>query len=89
MHNSERRLWTLWLSFPLAVLLAAASLGGLLFSSVYSAERRLQAAQAAGNDAGNQVAVVPFLTITAILALRGSITARLVWMGTCSIMTRM
>ena len=82
MHNSERRLWTLWLSFPLAVLLAAASLGGLLFSSVYSAERRLQAAQAAGNDAGNLVAIVPFLTIAAILALRGSITARLVWMGT-------
>src|SRR5271157_323913 len=82
MHNSERRLWTLWLSFPLAVLLAAASLGGLLFSSVYSAERRLQAAQAAGNDAGNLVAIVPFLTIAAILALRGSITARLVWTGT-------
>ncbi|MGP8173863.1 MAG: hypothetical protein ACLP7O_04870 [Terracidiphilus sp.] len=82
MNNSERRLWTLWLSFPLAVLLAAASLGGLLFPSVYSAERRLQAAQAAGNDAGNLVAVVPFLTIAAILALRGSITARLVWVGT-------
>ncbi|HEY1210626.1 MAG TPA: hypothetical protein VGE85_14760 [Terracidiphilus sp.] len=82
MNNREPRLWTLWLSFPLAVLLAAASLGGLLFSSVYSAERRLQAAQAAGNDAGNLVAVVPFLTIAAILALRGSLTARLVWMGT-------
>jgi len=82
MNNSESRPWTLWLSFPLAVLLAAASLSGLIFSSVYSAERRLQAAQAAGNDAGNLVAVVPFLTIAAILALRGSLTARLVWMGT-------
>jgi hypothetical protein len=82
MNNSERRPWTFWLSFPLAVLLTAASLGGLLFSSVYSAETRLQAAQAAGNDAGNLAAVVPLLTITAILALRGSIAARLVWMGT-------
>jgi hypothetical protein len=41
MNNSKPRLWTLWLSFPLAVHLAAASLGGLLFSSVYSGERRL------------------------------------------------
>lgn len=82
MNKCESRTWTLWLSFPLAILLAATSLGGLLFSSVYSAESRLQAAQAAGNDAGNLVAIAPFLMIAAIWAIRGSLTARLVWMGT-------
>lgn len=42
----------------------------------------MQAALVIGNDAGNLVVIAPILVITAILALRGSIAARLVWMGT-------
>jgi len=48
----------------------------------YAAETRMQAALGIGNDAGNLVVIAPVLVITAILTLRGSVAARLVWMGT-------
>jgi hypothetical protein len=82
MKSVEHRPWALWLSFPLAVLLVAASLAGLLRPSVYQAETPLHAAQTAGNDAGNLAIVAPVLAIAAVLALRGSLAARLVWTGT-------
>jgi hypothetical protein len=42
----------------------------------------MQAALSMANDGGNLVVILPVLVITAILALRGSLAARLVWMGT-------
>lgn len=62
--------------------LIVACLGGLFFPSTYAEETRLQAAQCFGMDLGNLVVIVPALVIAAFLALRGSIAARLVWMGT-------
>ena len=82
MNNAEPRPWALWLSFPLAVFLAVACLGGLVLPSTYAEETRLHAAQNIGNDAGNLAIVVPVLVIATILALRGSVAARLAWMGT-------
>ena len=82
MNNTEPGRWALWLSFPLAVLLAVASLGGLFLPSTYTQETRIHAAQYVGNDAGNFVVIVPVLVTAAVLVLRGSVAARLVWMGT-------
>ena len=82
MNNSEPGRWALWLSFPLAVILAVASLGGMFLRSTYAAETRMQAALSIGNDAGNLIVILPFLVIAAIMALRGSVAARLVWTGT-------
>ncbi len=82
MNNTEPGRWALWLSLPLAVILAIACLGGLFLPSTYATETRTQAALGMGNDAGNLMVVAPVLVIAAILALRGSVAARLVWMGT-------
>jgi len=82
MNHAKSSPWALWLSFPLAVLVAVASLGGLLLPSAYSAETQLCAAQTLGIDAGNLAAVLPILLIAAVLALRGSDEARLIWLGT-------
>ena len=82
MNNAEPGRWTLWVSYPLAVLLTSASLGGLFLPSTYVEETTIHAAQYVGNDVGNLVLIVPVLLIGAILALRGSVAARLVWMGT-------
>lgn len=79
--NEEPR-WALWLSFPLAACLIVACLGGLFFPSTYAEETRLHAAQCFGMDLGNLVVIVPALVIADVLALRSSIAARLVWMGT-------
>ncbi len=80
--QTEPGRWALWLSFPLAVCLAVASLGGLFFRSMYAEETRLHAAQCVGIDAGNLVVILPVLVIATILSLRGSVAARLMWMGT-------
>src|SRR5271165_545316 len=82
MNNTEPGGWALWLSFPLATLLAVASLGGLFLPSTYKEETPIHAAQYVGNDAGNLAFIVPALLIAAILARGGSVAARLVWMGT-------
>jgi len=82
MSNAEPDRWPLWLSFPIAALLAVASLGGLLLPFTYGQETRIRAVQYIGNDAGNLLFIAPALIIAAILTLRGSVAARLVWMGT-------
>lgn len=84
MNNTEPGRWALWLSFPLATLLAVASLGGLFLPFTYKEETPIDAAQYVGNDVGNLAVIVPALLIVAILARRGSVAARLVWMGTLS-----
>ncbi|HTP89977.1 MAG TPA: hypothetical protein VMJ34_23690 [Bryobacteraceae bacterium] len=81
MNTANSGRWAVWLSFPLAVLLAVACLGGLVDASVYARESRLLAAQGIGGDAGNLLITTPLLVLTAWLALRGSLAARLVWMG--------
>ena len=82
MNNTEPGRWALWLSFPLATLLAVASLGGLFLPFTYKEETPIHAAQYVGNDVGNLAVIVPALLIAAILARRGSVAARLVWIGT-------
>ena len=82
MNNTEPSRWALWLSFPLAILLAVASLGGLFLPFTYKEETPLHAAQYVGNDVGNLAVIVPALLIAAVLARRGSVAARLAWMGT-------
>jgi len=79
MNNAEPGRWALCLSFPLAVLLAAAAFGGLFLPATYARETRLIAAQNIGGDALNLIVIVPGLLVGAMLALRGSVRARLVW----------
>lgn len=82
LNNSEPDRWPLWLSFPIATFLAGASLGGLLFPFTYLEATRIRAAQCIGNDAGNLLIIAAVLIAAAIITLRGSVAARLVWMGT-------
>jgi hypothetical protein len=59
-------------AFPLAFLVAIASLGGLLIPSLYSRESANWAAQAVSQDWIDLVLAVPWLIVTAVFALRGS-----------------
>jgi len=72
----------LWASLPLAVLVAITAWAGLWWRPTYARESALWAAQGMGGDAVNLAVVVPVLLLSAGMAQRGSICARLVWMGT-------
>lgn len=82
MNNTKADRWPLWLSFPIVALLAVASMGGLLLPVQYGQETRMRAVQFIGNDAGNLLFIAPTLITAAVMILRGSVVARLVWMGT-------
>jgi hypothetical protein len=70
----------LWLTAPIAVLLAIAAGGGLFISGLYR-DTPYFAAQAEGQDLVSLAVVLPTLIISAILAARGFRRARLVWLG--------
>jgi hypothetical protein len=72
----------LWVSLPLAVLVAIAACAGLWWPPTYARESALWAAQGMGGDAVNLAVIVPVLLLAAGLTQRGSMAARLVWMGT-------
>ena len=70
----------LWLTLPLAILIAFSSCAGLLLPSTYARETPLGAAGGAAADIAN-LCILPVLVFCAILAWRGSLAAQLVWMG--------
>jgi len=77
-------LW-LWLTVPIAVLLAIAAGGGVFISGLYR-DTPYFAAQAVGQDLISFAVVLPTLMVTAFLA-SGSPRARLIWLGTLVYLT--
>src|SRR5690242_8441145 len=73
--SHQIRLVAIAVVFPLAALVALASLGGILFPSTYARETADWTAQAVGQDWFDLVIAVPCLVITATLALRGAARA--------------
>jgi len=71
----------LWLSIAAALLAIAGSLNGLLAPSIYSGLTEAFLPQAIAQDAANVVLVSPFMIVLAVLALRNSLRAYLLWLG--------
>jgi hypothetical protein len=81
MKKSIRRSngW-LWLTLPIAVLLMIAAGGGVFIDGLYR-NNPYYTVQAVGQDFISLIVVLPTLILTAFLANRGSIGARLIWLG--------
>jgi len=78
---SVRRPFDAWVSLPLAALVACSALGGIFLPSTYARETASWAAQGTGQDWVILLLVAPALAIAGVLALRGSLRARLVLGG--------
>lgn len=78
-HTSRANGW-LWLTVPIALLLAIAAGGGLLIGDLYRDAPNL-VVQARGQDLITLLVALPTLVIGAWLTARGSQRARLVWLG--------
>ncbi len=70
----------LWLTIPIAILLAVAAGSGLLVNGLYRDVPGL-VAQAKGQDLISIIIVLPTLILTEILARRGNLQSRLIWLG--------
>ena len=81
MNNSIRQsnVW-LWLTLLVAVLLAIAAGGGLFIPGLYRDVPSI-VQQALGQDLVSLAIVLPTLIVTAVLSRRGSLGARLIWLG--------
>lgn len=82
MKIQEGGRFVLGVSVPLAGLLTVTAWAGLFWPSTYAQEKPLWAAEGMGGDAVNLFVIVPVLLASALLAQRGSASARLIWMGT-------
>jgi hypothetical protein len=70
----------LWLTVPIAILLAMAAGGGIFIQGLYR-DNPNTVAQAVGQDYVSLAVVLPTLLISAVLARRGSAHAWLIWLG--------
>jgi len=77
-----RRRW-LWLTVPIAALVALVSVVGLTVPGFYKGAPAW-AVQAVAQDFADLVVVLPVLVASALLAARGSGRAWLIWLGTVS-----
>jgi hypothetical protein len=78
--RTTTRIW-LWLTAPISFLVAIAAGVGFFIDDLYR-DMPVNAAQAVGQDLITLVVALPILVISAILALRGSRRAHLIWLGT-------
>jgi hypothetical protein len=77
--RAKSKIW-LWLSVPIAFLVAIVAGVGFFSDDLYR-DAPVNAAQAVGQDLITLVVALPVLVVSAILALRGSMRAHLVWQG--------
>jgi len=72
----------LWSTLAIALLVAVTAVAGIFRPATYAKETMYSSAGAIGSDLVDLLLVVPVLLISGIKAYRGSVPARLVWLGT-------
>ncbi len=72
----------LWSSIAIALLVTIMAIAGLFWPSTYARETPYSRTGGYASDIVDLFVVVPILLISGILGYRGSIPARLVWLGT-------
>ena len=84
--NPRLRSFVLWISVPLCIVLTATGLQ-VFWPGVYWRETRLGTAGALASDLIDLSLVLPILAGATLLAVRGSLSALLVWTGTLGFLT--
>ncbi len=84
--NLRLRSFLLWISVPLCIVLAVTGLQ-VFWPGIYWRETRLGTAGALASDLIDLSLVLPILAVATLLAVRGSLSALLVWAGTLGFLT--
>lgn len=72
----------LWSTLTIALLVAVTAVAGIYWPATYARETHSGAAGGLASDIVDLMLVVPVLLISGITAYRGSLPARLIWLGT-------
>jgi hypothetical protein len=78
--KKQTTLW-LWLTIPLAILLGVATFAGVFNPDTYAKDAEYFATQGIAQDFISLFVTIPVLIVSFIYALRGSMRARLIWLG--------
>ena len=78
---SDRTAGWLWLSIAAAIVAAVGSVIGLAVGRIYSSLTPAFLPQAIAQDIANLMVAAPAMILLAVLALRGSLRAYLLWLG--------
>ncbi len=84
--NPRLRSFVLWISVPLCIVLAVTGLQ-LFWPGIYWRETQFGAAGAQASDLIDLSLILPVLIVSTVLAVRGSLSALLVWAGTLGYLT--
>ena len=71
----------LWSTLTIALLVAVTAIAGIYWPATYARETHSSAGGGLASDIVDLLLVVPVLLISGILGYRGSLPARLVWLG--------
>ena len=82
MANQRTNNPMLWTTIAIAILLAVTAVVGIFHPATYAKGTAYTSAGAMGSDLVDLLVVVPVLLISGIKGYRGSVAARLVWLGT-------
>ena len=82
MTNGRTHNPILWNTIAIVLLVAVTAVAGIFWPAAYAKETLYSSAGAIGSDLVDLLLVVPVLLISGILGYRGSVPARLVWLGT-------
>src|SRR5215472_3491753 len=72
----------LWSTIAIALLVASTAVAGIFWPATYARETLYEKAGGIGSDLVDLLLVVPVILISGIKGYRGSVPARLVWLGT-------
>jgi hypothetical protein len=82
MTNERSHDPMLWSTIAIVLLVAVTAVAGIFRPATYAKETLYSSAGAIGSDLVDLLLVVPVLLISGIKGYRGSVPARLVWLGT-------
>jgi hypothetical protein len=81
MTNQRTHDPILWSTIAIALLVALTAVAGLFWPPTYAGESPYSRAGGYASDLVDLILVVPILLLSGIMACRGSVPARLVWLG--------
>jgi hypothetical protein len=80
-QEKKHNIFWLWSTIPIVILLAVATIAGVFNPNTYAQDKPFFATQGIAQDFISLFVTIPVMLVSFVFALRGSLRARLIWLG--------